>query len=144
MEVLLQRIKQLNNCTIGRIYINGNLFCNTLEDPIRKIKPDGSGKIKGRTAIPEGKFLVILSYSERFRKVLPLLLNVPFFQGIRIHSGNTCDDTEGCILVGKYDGNGYIMDSRKTLSALIETFHKASKAESIYLLVSNECLVNCG
>jgi hypothetical protein len=137
MEILVKRNKQYNNCTVGQLLINNEPFCHTLEDPVRDLKIDGSGKMPGRTAIPEGKYLVILSYSNRFNKVMPLLLNVPFFQGIRIHSGNTCDDTEGCILVGKDDQNGYLIQSRITFSALMEVLNKANETEAIYITIQN-------
>lgn len=80
--------------TVGKLYIDDIFECFTLEDIIRDVK------IKGDTAIPYGKYIVIINQSVRFKKALPLLLNVPNFEGIRIHTGNTTEDTEGCILVG--------------------------------------------
>jgi len=85
-------------CTIGELLINGAHFAYTLEDVVRE---DGV-KVKGKTAIPEGVYDVILSQSFRFKRVLPELLDVPYFTKIRIHGGNTEADTEGCILVGEF------------------------------------------
>lgn len=96
MMLHLQRSKIFPHCTIGRLSIDGVFFCHTLEDTVR---PAGV-KIPGRTAIPAGQYEVLLTHSVRFKKILPLLLKVPGFEGVRIHGGNTADDTLGCILVG--------------------------------------------
>ena len=93
--------------TIGQMYINGQYFCDTIEDVVR----EGQKKIYGKTAIPEGTYKVIMNYSSKFKRVLPLLLSVPSFTGIRIHRGNTAEDTNGCILVGKNREVGKVLDS---------------------------------
>lgn len=87
-------------CTIGMLSINGKHICYTLEDVVR---PDGK-KIYGETAIPVGRYRVIVNFSNRFKRELPLVLDVPNFTGIRIHPGNTSADTHGCILVGQNIG----------------------------------------
>src|SRR3989442_1816583 len=92
----LRRKVFTSNSTIGELLINGKLECFTLED---RIRPPGV-KVPGQTAIPEGSYEVIVTLSQRFKRDLPLLLNVPNFRGVRIHTGNTELDTEGCILVG--------------------------------------------
>lgn len=137
MELLLKRVKQVKNATCGLLYINGEHFCYTLEDKVRTIKVDCSGKIKGSTAIPEGKYKVILSYSNRFKKTMPLLLNVPCFTGIRIHSGNTHADTEGCILVGLNQSEDNVFSSRVCFNALMNVLYQANLKESIYIVVQN-------
>ena len=83
----------------GLIFVNGTEECYSLEDTDRKLE-EGGERIYGKTAIPRGKYNVIVTYSPRFKKRLPLLENVPQFEGIRIHVGNTSKNTEGCILVG--------------------------------------------
>jgi hypothetical protein len=80
---------------IGDLHIDGEFFCHTLEDEKR---PDGV-KIKHETAIPAGKYTVILTKSNRFKRIMPLLVDVPMFSGIRIHGGNDSKDTSGCPLV---------------------------------------------
>lgn len=90
------------DCTEGKLYINGTYFSDTLEDPERETK------IKGETAIPRGTYEVIINMSNRFQRMMPLLLNVPNFEGIRMHAGNTVDNTEGCPLVGKRDKPGVL------------------------------------
>lgn len=83
---------------IGELTIDGVHQCFTLEDKVRE------KKIFGKTAIPPGRYEVTVSFSNHFQKKLPLLMNVPNFEGVRIHSGNTAKDTEGCILVGMTKG----------------------------------------
>ena len=107
MNLVLQRIAQTPEYTIGRLEIDGQFFCNTLEDPVR------DEKIAAKTAIPEGTYEVIVNRSPRFKRDLPLLLNVPNFEGIRIHRGNTAKDTSGCILVGLNKVKGKVLDSTK-------------------------------
>lgn len=118
--------------TIGKLFINGEYFCDTLEDTVR---PEGE-KIYGKTAIPYGTYDILLTFSPRFKQILPLLLNVPNFEGIRIHSGNTAQDTEGCILVGFNKKKGMVLDSKKTLSNLMYKLNIAKdKQEKILIEV---------
>ena len=107
MKLFLQRIAQTPEYTIGRLEINGKFFCHTLEDAVRK------EKIAGKTAIPAGTYQVIVNRSPKFKRDLPLLLDVPNFEGIRIHRGNTAKDTSGCILVGENKVKGKVINSTK-------------------------------
>ena len=100
--------------TIGKLYIDGKYFCDTLEDVVRK-----GPKVMHETAIPAGTYEVILNMSPRFKKVLPRLLNVPGFDGILIHAGNTSKDTSGCILVGQNKEVGKVINSQATMAKLI-------------------------
>lgn len=100
MELTLNRIFLGGSATIGELLINDKHLCDTLED---RVRPEGE-KVYGKTAIPEGKYEIELTHSPRFKKILPEILNVPNFSGIRIHTGNSSKDTEGCILVGTWDG----------------------------------------
>lgn len=113
MELRLDRKWKKEKYTIGRLYVNGEFWCNTLEDPVREIAKDGTGKIKGVTAIPKGRYRVLVTMSPKFHRMLPYVMNVPHFEGIRIHSGNTAKDTEGCILVGENTKKGMVLNSRK-------------------------------
>ena len=134
MKLKLIRTWYADTYTIGKLYIDGVYFCDTLEDKNRDVDKNGifnngEKKVYGKTCIPFGTYKVILSMSSKFKKILPLLLNVPQFDGIRIHSGNTADkDSSGCILVGINDVKGRISKSTITFNSLMT---KLSKADNI-------------
>lgn len=113
MRLHLQREPTTNAKTFGSLYINGLWQCWTLEDAIRP------SKIPKQTAIPSGTYSVVLTESNRFKRILPLLLSVPGYEGVRMHSGNTIEDTEGCILVGTVREDARILNSRVALDALM-------------------------
>ena len=100
-------------CTIAELLVDDQYECFTLEDVPREVK------IPGETAIPTGRYKVVITHSQRFDRDLPLLLDVPGFTGIRIHAGNTDADTRGCILVGKRTLENAIGESRAALEALM-------------------------
>ena len=118
MELTLKRIAKKDTYTIGKLYVDGEYFCDTLEDKDRGLTSDMSLKdikkikVYGQTAIPSGRYRVTMNMSSRFKKVVSLLLNVPGFDGIRIHSGNTAADTQGCILLGQNKVVGKVINSR--------------------------------
>jgi hypothetical protein len=121
MELIVKRDvrNEVEECTLGKLYVNGVSLYYTLEDLERDVK------IKGKTAIPKGKYKVSLTMSNRFKKVLPLLQNVPNFEGVRIHSGNTKEDTEGCILVGRTRTRNSVFDSRFAMDSLMVILNEA-------------------
>lgn len=123
MKLLLKRITKTNNSTIGELYINGVFQCYTLEDKEREVK------IKNETAITKGTYKVIINRSNRFKIDLPLLLNVPNFEGVRIHTGNSNHDTEGCILVGQTRSTDFIGNSRKAFKNLFDKMKLATNIE---------------
>ena len=127
MKLNLDRIKFTDNSTIGMLYVNGKFQCYTLEDRMREIEGQhvSNWKVYGKTAIPRGTYKVIIDYSNRFKKELPRLLEVPGFEGVRIHSGNTSHDTEGCILVGTSMGEDRVNSSRIAFNGLMELLDKA-------------------
>lgn len=135
MRILLQRHALKAGYTIGRMEINGRYFCDTLEDTDRGLRESmtedeiAALKVKGATAIPTGTYRIDMqTRSPRFGRVLPRLVSVKGYSGVLIHSGNTADDTEGCILVGENRERGKVLNSRATLEHLL-VFLRAAQAE---------------
>lgn len=133
MKLSLLRYLPSEKATLGTLAVNGAYHCYTLEDKVREIEgePVEKWKVPHETAIPRGTYRVILDYSQRFKRVLPRLLDVPGYSGIRIHPGNTDADSSGCILVGgKPTGPDFIPNSRAhfdKLFALLETCEDAGE-----------------
>lgn len=130
MKLTLKRIALRPTYTIGRLYIDGEYFCDTCEDKVRDTNKNGvfyEKKVYGETAIPYGTYTIILSMSNRFKRVLPLLLDVPYFEGVRIHSGNTAKDSLGCILVGENKQVGKVLNSRKTENRLMQILNATNE-----------------
>ena len=141
MNITLNRIAKKSKYTIGRLYIDGEYFCDTIEDTDRGLTQTmtdaqiKSKKVYGQTAIPTGTYRVIISYSNKFKRQMPLLLNVPGFLGIRIHSGNTEKDTEGCLIVGKNKVVGKVIESKDTYNKLFSILCEANKKEAIKITI---------
>jgi len=130
MKLYLFRDPSSGECTIGKLSIDGVFFSYTLEDVVR------TQKIKGITAIPAGEYKVTVNWSSRFNRPMPLLLDVPNFAGVRIHAGNTAQDTEGCILVGYTKGKNAIYGSRDAYNDLFEKIKAAiNKNEPVTISV---------
>ena len=140
MKLLLRRKYKAETYTIGDLSVDGRFFCHTIEDTVRSLPvrcpdtPAGRAcrcreKVYARTAIPAGTYKVTMQYSPRFRRVLPYLHDVPHFLGILIHSGNTEEDSAGCIIVGKNTVKGKVTESRKTSDALNVLLSTASEIE---------------
>ena len=151
MELILERIAKRKTYTIGHLYILRQVmdeyrpgeakdyFCDTLE-PTWRDYANGAYKVKGHSAIPEGRYAVVISYSPKFKQWLPILLGGPEFnrkwQGIRIHAGNTSEDTEGCILVGKNREVGKVLDSRIWVHRLKQKIVEAKdKGEAVWITI---------
>lgn len=130
MNLTLIRKYPAPDCIIGELSINGTFECFTLEDIERPVKSAGI------TAIPRGNYEVVITYSERFKKLLPLLLNVPNFEGVRIHTGNTSVNTEGCILVGKTKTENSVLQSRDAFNVLFPKLQAAAGKEKIFLEIT--------
>lgn len=141
MNITLNRIAKKPKYTIGKLYINGEYFCDTIEDTDRGLTQTmtdaqvKSKKVYGQTAIPTGTYRVIINYSNKFKRQMPLLLNVPGFLGIRIHSGNTEKDTEGCLIVGKNKVVGKVIESKDTYNKLFSILCEANKKEAIKITI---------
>ena len=147
MELILERIAKRKTYTIGRLcileevideYSTGTAeryFCDTLEPTWRDYR-NGAYKVKGRSAIPEGRYAVVISWSPKLKQWLPILLGVPKFEGIRIHAGNSAKDTEGCILVGKNKLVGQVVDSRIWVHRLKQKIVEAKgKGEAVWITI---------
>lgn len=136
MELTLTRTEKTKDYTMGLLEIDGEHFCDTLEPTWRDLGPGRPGhKIAGRTAIPDGRYPVAVTWSPKFKKWLPLLLHVPQFEGIRIHAGNTPDDTEGCILVGLRVKPGKVLDSRLWEHRLVRRLASRPLGEGVWISV---------
>lgn len=133
LSLVLTRDVVTEDSTGGKLYVDGVFECYTLEDRCRL--EEGESKVPGLTAIPVGTYPVILSHSPRFGRILPLLENVPGFEGVRIHPGNKPEDTDGCILVGRIRGPNQIAESRLAFDAL---FAKLQEAESAQIKIQIE------
>ena len=129
MKIELHRKWRKKGYSIGILYVNGQRICETLEDEDRGLRSDMALatirqlKVKGETAIPVGAYQVAYTYSPKFKNMLPLLMIVPGYDGIRIHSGNTAKHTEGCLLCGRNTEVGTVTNSRywtNKVNAMIE------------------------
>lgn len=135
MKLRVERLWKKPAYTVGRLFVDGKLFCNTLEDTVRDLSNEK--KVYGKTAIPYGEYKVVYNWSPKFGRNLPRLLNVPAFEGILIHPGNTADDSAGCILVGKNTEVGRLTESRYTsdkLNVLIEDAQRRGESITIEIV----------
>lgn len=130
MRIEIVRREFTEFSTIGDMLIDGEFFCYTLEDVVREVK------IPQETAIPYGHYEVITNYSNRFKRVMPLILNVPGFSGVRIHNGNTSADTEGCPLVGYTKDIDFVGQSKKAFAAFWQKLQAGLKEGRVYLTIT--------
>ena len=140
MKLLLKRIAKMEKYTIGKLYVDGEYFADTLEDADRNLtstmSKDEIAKVKvyGKTAIPTGTYVVDMntvspkfgkrSWAQPYEGKVPRLQDVPGYEGVLIHPGNTADDTSGCILVGRNKVKGQVVESQNTFKALMEVLIK--------------------
>lgn len=135
MNLILKRIHYGEDFTVGKLFENDRFICYTLEDKVREVKgePVALWKVMAQTAIPVGVYPVIITMSTRFKTRLPLLMDVPGFSGVRIHTGNSSVDTEGCILVGSaWDGkSNWVGGSKVAFSQLFPLIDQNKEAVTI-------------
>lgn len=146
MKLKINREHCKSNYTIGDLYINYedgsgyNFYCNTMEDRVRDLNKDGDlndkgeGKVFKETAIPYGTYYLELSFSTKYKKIMPRILNVKGFDGILIHPGNTAEDSWGCILIGDNTEQGMVTNSINTFKKLMLLFEK-NKQEKYELII---------
>lgn len=134
MKLELTRKYYRPEYTIGSLLVDGKYFCDTLEDRVRDLETEE--KIPGATAIPAGTYKVVVNISTRFKRKLPRLLEVPGFDGILIHRGNTANDTSGCILLGENKVRGKVINSAVYEIRLTEMLEKAqTEGEDIVIII---------
>lgn len=138
MKIEIKREIKTDYLTSGSLFINGFFECYTLEDAVRDLGDKCEGKQHGITAIPAGQYSLILSFSNRFQKYMPEVLNVPCFKAIRIHSGNKPEDSEGCLIIGtNRETSGLITGgtSRPAFESLMRKLRFAEKREKITISI---------
>ena len=126
MEITIERIARKEYYTIGHLSINDRRVCDTLEPHC--IDWAKEQKVMGRTAIPEGRYRVTVRYSRKFGRKQPFLENVPHFEGVMIHQGNTPSNTKGCILVGFNTVRGLVLKSRQAMGKIEEQLRNARRS----------------
>ena len=139
MNLTVQRYPSVQGATIGTLSIDGVFECFTLEDDIREVEglAVGAWKVDGKTAIPAGKYRVAIDHSTRFGCDMPHVLDVPGFAGIRIHSGNSASDTEGCLLLGQSRTTNGIGASRAALAAFTPKLQAGLAEGDVYIQYLN-------
>ena len=148
MELRLERIALRSEYTIGKLYVDGEYVCDTIEDTVRDLDKDGkfaNGEVKipGKTAIPYGRYEITMkvkspkysnftrySWAKKYDGYLPRLLNVPHFDGVLIHVGNSALDSEACVLVGENKVVGKVMNSVNTFRRLMDEYLVPAKKRS--------------
>ncbi len=133
MDVRVQRKWFTEKSTCGELYIDDAFLCFTLEDRIRR----AGFKVKRETAIPPGRYDLVIDWSNRFQRLMPHVLYVPMFEGIRIHAGNTHADTEGCLLVGTARDVDKVLHSRNAYALLFPKLVEACKREKVTITYEN-------
>lgn len=142
MNIIIKREIFNTTNTISKLYINDSYFCDVLEDQDRGLHATDtlehikSIKVHGKTAIPYGTYEVIVSFSNRFQTLLPLLVAVPGYDGIRIHPGNDENDTEGCLLPGTSNGQK-VLSSKIAFTKLFGEIKKVYKKEKIFITIKS-------
>jgi hypothetical protein len=135
MELLLKRRWLTERSTVGELFIDGRFECFVLED---RYRPPPEPKVYAQTAIPCGTYEVVITQSPRFKRLLPLVVGVPGFSGIRIHPGNVPADTEGCLLPGRVRAEDRVLESRVAFDALFDRMMAAHQREAITLTITVE------
>jgi len=130
MKIKLIRFRKGKSSVIGRMYLDGQWQCYTLEDSVRSMK------LADKTAVPSGTYQLVIDHSLRFGRLMPHLLNVPGFEGIRIHAGNTDKDTQGCVLVGRGIYNNCLTESRLAFDDLFKKLQASTTPITIEIINS--------
>ena len=135
MDFLIRRDKFTVKSTLGRLWIAERDFCNTLEDCDRQLELVHNVKIPGRSAIPRGRYPLAIDESGRFKRLMPHILSVPSFEGVRIHKGNTAEDTEGCPLLGAQRGEDRIFECGDVFDEFFGILTETLTLESCWITI---------
>ena len=154
MELILKRIALRSEYTIGKLYVDGKYVCDTIEDTVRDLDKDGkfaNGEVKipGKTAIPYGRYEITMkvkspkysnfskySWAKKYDGYLPRLLNVPHFDGVLIHVGNSALDSEACVLVGENKVVGKVINSVNTFRRLMDDYLVPAKKRNEKIVIT--------
>jgi hypothetical protein len=134
MEIKIIRDTFTEISTVGKMYVDGPFYCYTLEDQTR----ESGVKVAGKTAIPEGRYRVIIDQSKRFKRAMPHILDVPGFEGIRIHTLNRASETEGCIGVGFTRSKDFIGESRLAFNQFFDKLYMGLAKEECWITIERE------
>jgi hypothetical protein len=136
VNLTLKRENFTEKTTTGGIYLDTFKLCDTLEDKDRKLETAGAAaKVQKRTAIPRGRYELQITWSNRFKKYMIQVMEVPYFEGVRLHAGNTHEDTEGCPLLGDLVDDYTLVNSRMRTNEVFDMVEKALKTEKVWLEV---------
>jgi hypothetical protein len=141
MELSLKRQIFTDKSTIGSLYVDGKFVCYCLEDMDRGINKHmvlaelHKRKVYGKTAIPTGRYQVLITQSARFKRLLPFIMNVPGFEGIRIHPGNSDIDTHGCLLPGNKYSKDYVSESRLAFDKLYQLIKTGLSKGNVFITI---------
>jgi len=136
MEIKLERKNFTNVYTEGNLYVDGKWFCHVVEDTVRAEPGQWSAdkKVYGKTAIPYGRYPVFVTWSNRFKRQLTGIFNVPDFEGIRIHNGSNAVSSAGCPIISyKNEGNGFLKNEKKAMNDLCKMVQAAQKKGKIFI-----------
>ena len=136
MDFLIKRDKFTVKSTIGRLWIAERDFCNTLEDCDRQLEIPGNVKVDKQTAIPRGRYALAIDESTRFKRLMPHILDVPQFTGVRMHKGMTAEDTEGCPVLGAHRGEDKIWDCQEVYDEFFGILTEALQVGPCWIMVS--------
>lgn len=134
MELLLERKIFNDKSTVGDLSIDGKFFCFTLEDKVR----EPGVKVPGETAIPAGLYEIKMTWSPKYKKIMPLICDVPMFDGVRIHSGNIAEHSEGCVLVGYVNKMTSIEQSKSAFLDLYDILVDACEKGAVWIRIVNK------
>ena len=138
MEIKLIRITLANEYTEGELWIDGHFFCYTVEDKVRAKAGFWKRvlKVYAKTAIPYGYYPVLVTWSNRFNRMLTGIFKVPDFEGIRVHNGSSANSSAGCVIVSyKRNGQGWLLNEKAAMNDFCNKVEEKQKTEKIFISI---------